>query len=373
MRLSKYKLGELIEACDERNADGKYGINDVKGLSIQKKFIETKANMDGVSLKPYILVKPDMFCYVSVTSRNGEKITLAYNYTQDTYIVSSSYIVFKVKKTELLDSFYLFMYFNRSEFDRYSRFNSWGSAREVFSWEDMCDIDIELPEIEIQRKYVAIYKAMQHNLKVYESKLEDLKLVCDGYIEDLRRKYPCEPIGKYIEEQKERNENEICKNVMGVNATSTFGDTKAKLNGVKLNNYKIVNQNSFAYNPSRINIGSIGLYDGNKCVVSPMYIVFKSINENKLDPNYLLMWLTRKEFFRATYFYSIGSVRDTYDFNLLEAYEIPIPNIQLQRDIVNVFNVFNKRKQYVEMLMKEISSICPVLIAGAIKEAKEYA
>lgn len=107
--------------------------------------------MEGVSLKPYILVKPDSFAYVTVTSRNGEKITIAHNDTKETFIVSSSYVVFKVKRTDLILSEYLFMYFNRTEFDRYSRFNSWGSARETFSWQEMCDIDIELPPIDVQK------------------------------------------------------------------------------------------------------------------------------------------------------------------------------------------------------------------------------
>ena len=177
MALTKYKLGNLIELSDERNSELQYGINDVKGISIQKVFIETKADMTGVSLKPYILVKPDYFAYVTVTSRNGEKITISHNDTDSTYIVSSSYIVFKVKLNELLLSDYLFMYFNRPEFDRYSRFNSWGSARETFSWEDMCDIEIYLPPLSVQQKYVDIYNAMLENQRCYERGLEDLKLV----------------------------------------------------------------------------------------------------------------------------------------------------------------------------------------------------
>ena len=113
MALTKYKLGQLLELCDERNSEGKYTLDDVKGISIQKCFIETKANMENVSLSPYILVKPDYFVYVTVTSRNGEKITIAHNTSNCTYIVSSSYVVFKVKRTDLLMSDYLFMYFNR--------------------------------------------------------------------------------------------------------------------------------------------------------------------------------------------------------------------------------------------------------------------
>lgn len=92
MALTKYKLGDLITLCENRNDDLKYEINDVKGISIKKDFIETKANMEGVSLKPYYLVNPDCFAYVTVTSRNGEKITIAHNVSDNTYIVSSSYV-----------------------------------------------------------------------------------------------------------------------------------------------------------------------------------------------------------------------------------------------------------------------------------------
>ena len=199
MSLKKYKLGELIDICDDKNTDSKYSLDDVKGISIQKKFIETKADMTGVSLKPYLIVSPDDFAYVSVTSRNGEKITLAHNTTNKTYIVSSSYIVFRVKEINKLLSDYLFMYFNRPEFDRYSRYNSWGSARETFTWEEMCDIEIELPSIEIQRKYVDIYNALVENQKSYERGLDDLKLTCDAYIENLRRNSCCKEIKEYIQ------------------------------------------------------------------------------------------------------------------------------------------------------------------------------
>ena len=116
MALIKYRLGDLIQQCDNRNDELIYTIDDVKGISIQKVFIETKADMQGVSLKPYKLVQPDNFAYVTVTSRNGEKITLAHNDTENTYIVSSSYVVFKVIRPDILLSEYLFMFFNRAEF-----------------------------------------------------------------------------------------------------------------------------------------------------------------------------------------------------------------------------------------------------------------
>ncbi len=184
MGLVKYRLGDLIEISEEKNIDLTYGIDDVKGISIQKRFIETKADMTGVSLRPYLLVKPDSFAYVTVTSRNGEKITIAHNDTDRVFIVSSSYIVFSVKRTDILMPEYLFMYFNRPEFDRYSRFNSWGSARETFDWSEMCDIEIMLPPLSIQKKYADVGIAMR-GLKGFNDKMATLcPILIKGSLEE---------------------------------------------------------------------------------------------------------------------------------------------------------------------------------------------
>lgn len=107
----------------------------------------------------------------------------------------------------MLDSDYLFMYFNRPEFDRYARFNSWGSARETFDWETLCNIDIELPNLSTQQKYVDTTIPWLPTSRHTSAAWEDLKLTCDGYIEELRRKMPCEKIGKYIELTELTNEN----------------------------------------------------------------------------------------------------------------------------------------------------------------------
>ncbi|UQA80524.1 restriction endonuclease subunit S [Gardnerella piotii] len=371
MELSRYKLGELIEQCDVRNDELKYTLEDVKGISIQKIFIETKADMKDVSLTPYKLVRPNNFAYVTVTSRNGEKITLAHNTTVNTYIVSSSYIVFKVNRTDLLSSDFLFIYFNRPEFDRYSRFNSWGSARETFSWEDMCDMDIDLPSLAIQQKYVNVYNAMVSNQKAYERGLEDLKLTCDAYIEDLRRRIPCESIGPYIDSVNENNSENAYTHVQGVESGGSFIDTRANMQGVDIGKYTVVRKGNIAYNPSRINIGSIALYNSDEpCVVSPMYSVFKVTDTDKVSPEYLMLWFNRTEFQRYTWYYAAGSVRDTFDFNLMQEVEFPIPSIETQKDIVNILTAYNKRKAINEKLKAQIKDICPILIKGSIEEGR---
>lgn len=365
------KLKNYIEQCDLRNTDDRYSKDSVVGISTQKMMISTKADLLDVKLTSYKLLPPKHFAYVSDTSRRGDKMSLCYNNTEKTYIVSSISTVFYVNNAEKLSSEYIFMYFNRSEFDRYSRFNSWGSARETFSWEDMCDIDIELPPIEIQQKYVDVYNAMLENQKSYERGLDDLKLTCDAYIEDLRRKIPCETIGPYINAVSEINTDKIYTSVQGVEASGSFMDTRANMQGVDISTYTVVRKNCIAYNPSRINLGSIALYNNEKpSIVSPMYSVFKVLNTKKMLPEYLMLWFGRKEFHRYTWYYAAGSVRDTFDFNLMQEVALPLPRKEIQQDIVNIYNIYNKRKSINEKLKQQIKDICPILIKGSIEEAK---
>lgn len=367
MALTKIKLGSLIELCDEKNADLKYGIDSVRGISTQKFFINTKADMDGVSLHNYRVVKPNEFAYVADTSRRGDKISLAYNNTSDCYIVSSISTVFRVNSNRL-NPYYLFMYFNRSEFDRYSRFNSWGSARETFSWEDMCDIDMDLPDIQTQQKYVDIYLSMHENQKAYERGLEDLKLVCDGYIEDLRRNMPCEEIGKFIEQKNIKNFGYKIKKVLGI---SKDGFITPKQDVGDLKNYFVFEKDDFVYSPPRINIGSIGLYkEKDKAVCSPIYVVFKSKDTNILFPEYLAMWFQRSEFLRSTDFFSISSVRNNFSFESMQEVKIPIPPIKVQNSVADIYKCYMQRKEINEKLKQQIKDICSILIKGSLEEAR---
>lgn len=121
------EIGGYISYSDERN-DGSFSIEDVKGVSIEKKFIDTKANIEGVNVSSYKLVKPNSFCFVPITSRNGGKITMALNTSSSTYIVSTSYEVFYIRNTEKIIPEFLQMWFCKPEFDRYARFHSCGSV-----------------------------------------------------------------------------------------------------------------------------------------------------------------------------------------------------------------------------------------------------
>jgi len=372
MALTKYKLGELIRLEEERNHEGKYTLDDVRGISIQKVFIETKADMQGVSLNPYILVKPDSFVYVTVTSRNGEKITIAHNDTENTFLVSSSYVVFSISRTDVLNSDYLFMYFNRSEFDRYSRFNSWGSARETFDWNTMCDMEIELPDLATQQKFVDVYKAMVENQRNYERGLDDLKITFEGYMDELRKSHPHVSIRDYIELVDTRNDELKygISDVMGVSIEKKFIPTKADMMDVNLKPYYAVKPNEFAYvTVTSRNGGKISLALNESediYICSSSYVVFKSKDETILLPQYLMLYFSRKEFDRYSRFCSWGSARETFEWEEMCDVKIPIPDIKIQKAIAEIYTSYITRKELNEKLKAQIKEICPVLIRGSL-------
>lgn len=370
MGLTNIRLGDYIERSTINNKDLKYGGDLIVGVNSQGVFATPKGNTDGVDLKPYKIVENGAFVYNPTRLELG---SIAYR-TEGLCIVSHLYMVFYLtdEGKKIIDPMWLYIYFRRSEFCREVKFRNFGSQRPEFNFNDMSDIIIPLPNIEIQKKYVDVYNAMIENQKSYECGLEGLKLVCDVYIEDLRKQMPCEAIGPYIQVVNESNVDNEVAHVQGVESSGSFMDTRANMQGVDISKYTIVNKGYIAYNPSRINIGSIAMYTNDEpCVVSPMYSVFKIINIDKVLPEYLMLWFSRTEFQRYTWYYAAGSVRDTFDFNLMQQVEFPIPDIEIQQDIVNIFETYNTRRDINEKLKEQIKDICPILIKGSIEEARK--
>lgn len=157
------RLGDYIRQVDVRNRD--LGVDNLLGLSISKQFIPSIANTIGTDMANYKVVQPRQFGYVPVTSRNGDKITVALYDGDKPCIISQAYIVFEVTDTDKLLPEYLMMWFRRPEFDRYARFKSHGSAREVFEWDEMCNVMLPVPPIEKQRKIVAEYQAIERRIE----------------------------------------------------------------------------------------------------------------------------------------------------------------------------------------------------------------
>ena len=176
------EIGLYIEECNDRNWDGQFSEKEVRGIATSKGLIDTKANLNGVSLNSYKLVKPKEIAFVPDTSRRGDKMSLGLNDSDKTYIVSSISCVFKVDEDFVLPNF-LYLWFCRPEFDRYARFNSWGSAREAFSIEDMKRCKVPLPPIEVQQAIVNIYKCANKAKQIAEEADRLSREVCPALLQ----------------------------------------------------------------------------------------------------------------------------------------------------------------------------------------------
>lgn len=360
------KLGDYIEQCDERNSEGKYTLDDVRGISTDKKFIATKANMDGVSLTSYKVVNPQEFAYVADTSRRGDKIALALNTTESSVLISSIYTTFRSKDIDILLPDYLFLILSRSEFDRYSRFNSWGSARETFDWSEFCRTEIPLPSIEVQKELVDTYNGLKTLAEQNEALIEPLSKACEAFIVDCKTKYPIVELGGYIYIYKEKNTDCSIMLEQGINIDKEF-ITPQRSNS-DLSSRIIVRKGQFAYCTQLNNENvAIAYREGEDCVVSPVYNAFeiKSEYKDKLLDKYLFLWVKRREFGRYVYWKSVGSAYEFLQEENLCEYKIPIPPIEIQRSIVNLYNCLEEANKIASEAREKLKTLCPALVQKA--------
>lgn len=365
------RLGDYIELCDERNSEGKYTLDNVQGISTDKKFISTKANMDGVSLSSYKVVERNEFVYVADTSRRGDKIALALNTNDASILVSSIYTAFRCKDANDLLPEYLYLFLSRSEFDRYARFNSWGSARETFDWCELCRVEIPLPSIEIQRELVDTYNGLKALAEQNEVLISKLSAACQAYIVDCRAKYPIVSLGDYIEQPDKRNSDAVltAADVLGISTDKRFIPTKANMDGVSVLSYKVVAPLEFVYVADTSRRGdkmALALNSSDKNIlVSSIYTVFCSVDKDVLLPEYLFLLFNRPEFDRYVRFNSWGSARETFDWSEMKRVQIPLPPIDVQQAIVDVYHCMERAKQIAAAAREKLKTLCPALVQRA--------
>ena len=368
MALTKYKLGDLIQQRREKYD----GIRDlpIRGVS-REGFIDAKQPGADTSLYNTFY----KFDFVFNPARM-EINSIALNIDFDKAICSSLYEIFYIKDTGIVLPEYLNLFIKRNEFARLCEFIGWGSAREYCRVGDISDIEIELPPLSVQQKYVDIYNAMLENQRCYERGLEDLKVVFEGFLDKLKHNEPLERIKPFIQLVETKNEklDYGLDSVRGVSIEKKFINTKADMSDVNLKPYYVVQPDEFAYvtvtsrNGEKI---SLALNDSNKAIIcSSSYVVFKSVDKNKLLPQYLMLYFSRSEFNRYARFNSWGSARETFSFEDMCDVEIPIPDIKIQKSIADIYNVYITRKEINERLKEQIKKMCPVLIKGALEEGK---
>ena len=365
MGLKKYKLGELIKIIDERNS---YGYTSFYGLNINKEFMPTWANTEGLDESKYKVVRKNRFVFSGMQTGRDECIRISMYNGAEPIIVSPAYTTFEVIREDLVIPEYFFMLFLSKEKDRFGAFCSDGSIRSNLDWERFCDFNITLPSISQQRKYIDVYLALQNNLATYQSKVDDLKLVCDGYIEELRRKMKCEKIGAYIKRYSDKNSDKAIEEVVGLSTEKKFRIAQSRVNRNELGGYKIVHPLDIAYVPTtdtwKVLAFAVNHFDKD-VVVSPIYEVFTTTG--KLKSDYLAIWLKREEFDRYARFNSWGSARENFTFEEMQEVEIPIPEESIQQAIIDMYLVYEERKAIATQLKEQLNRLCPILIKGSLQ------
>lgn len=372
MALIKCTLGSLIEQSTDTNSDLLYGTDAVRGMTITKQIIPTKADVSSTDLSKFLIVSPEQFVYNPRT--HGKKIGFGYNDSSETFLISWNNIAFHVKpdKRSAVLPEYLFLHFNRSEWDREACYRSWGSSTEVFSWDALCEMEILLPPIKIQQKYVDIYNAMLANQRSYEQGLEDLKRAVFAEIDIIKHSEHKVPVGELLEEIDVRNTDGSITNVQGINIEKQFIPSVADTSSVNLKNYKVVREGQFAYSSmqtGRDECIRIALYDKETPIlISPAYSVLQ-VKEPSAVAEYIMLWFARPETDRYGWFASDASVRANLDLDRFYEIQIPMPDTAKQQAIANIFIAYMLRREINKQLKAQIKDICPILIKGSVEEA----
>lgn len=366
----KVTLGEYIVRVERANSAGAYGAEDVRGVSNTKGFMETRANIEGRSLKKFLVIEPFEFVFNRRTTRNGERLGLGFNMSDRAFILTEDYVAFRVKpeKDKELSPYFLYLYFLRDEFDRYVRSNSWGSATEFFNWEDMCRVKIPLPPIEVQRAYVDAYKGLTALIEENESLLKSLEVTAQTCVAECRNEWPMMELSSLITEINERNIDGALSeiNARGVNTDKRV--QKAKRLGENLTTYKIVHKNNLVFNPN-IKISKSGekfavaINKEEDCIVSNFYVVMQT--SEKLIPEFLYLWLIREDFARYMRFISCSSVRESFGFDDMCRVKIPLPPIEVQRAIVALYHCAEEARKIAEEAKAKLALACPAMIQRA--------
>lgn len=368
MALAKYKLGDITIPYSKKCGISNLTPYQISGVNKDKEFFEPSHQVGGDTSKYQVVPQSHFACNLMHVGRD-QILPIAYNHSDCEKIVSPAYSVFSLKEScGILDD-YFFIMLKCKELDRYFWFHADASVRDGMSWSDFCDVEVTVPDLSTQQKYVDIYKAMVANQRCYERGLEDLKLVFTGYIEDLREQSSLKRIGDYITPFNEKNTDESITLEQGINIEKKF-ITPQRSNS-NLQGRKIVRQGQFAYCTQLNNANvAIAYRDECDCVVSSVYDVFEITKKEELLPEYLLMWLIRPEFGRFVYWASEGSAYEFLNYNNLANYMIPVPDINIQRAIADIYNAYTTRKQLNEQLKAQIKDMCPILIRGSLEEGK---
>jgi type I restriction enzyme S subunit len=366
--MSYKRIGNYIRLVSKRNSD--WAITNLLGVNIYKNFMPSVANISGVDLSKYKIIKKGQFATNIMHVNRDEILPVALYQNEEPAIVSPAYMTFEViDENQLLPEF-LMMEFQRPEFDRRAWTYCDSSVRGGLEWERFCDIEIPIPDINEQRKFVALYNGLLSNQKTYQNSLADLQLICNTYIENLIKTEKPKVLGEYIERVIDKNTDDKYNSVIGISERKEFREPAGKVNKENLSNHLIVRKNEFGYiprmNPFKPLAVALSHYDY-PVLVSPSYVAFRVIDTKVLLPEFLMLYFKRPAFDRYAAFNAWSSTRDTFDWPDMIIVKVPIPDIKIQEAIVTIYHTLETRKRINEQLKNTIKPLCPVLMKGVVE------
>ena len=367
--MSYKRIGNYIHLVDNRNKN--LAVTNLLGINITKNFMPSVANTSETDLSKYKIIQKGQFAYSAMQVGRDETIRLALYAEEIPAIISPAYLVIEVNDENELLPEYLMMWFQRPESDRYGWFISDSSVRASLEWERFCEIQIPIPDIDEQRKFVALYNGLMTNQKVYENSLADLQLICNASMDKLKHIDNQQPLSELVQLVDNRNKNNSISNLLGINVDKVFMPSKANVGETDLSKYKIVQKEQFAYSAMQVGRDEtvrVVLYSFDEpAIISPAYLVFEVIDKTVVFPEFLMLWFYRPEFNRYGWFISDSSVRASLEWERFKEIQIPIPNIKVQEAIVTIYHTLETRKRINEQLKNTIKPLCPVLMKGVVE------
>lgn len=363
--VSKVAIGSFISVCDNRNRLQKdlpvYGINK------EKEFMPTVANMTDVDTSKYKILTKDIFAFNGMHVGRDVAVPIGkYNFDFDA-LISPAYTTFTIDESKGILKEYFEVFIRLNEFDRLGWFYCDSSVRGGLEWKRFLDIEILKPSKEDQQKVVNAWKAFREIKEQNEAKAAPLMQICQSYIQELKHKYPAQEIGPYIEEVDERNSDLSITLSQGIANMKVFQDPKQVAANSKAD--KIVRTGYFGYNRATTRNGekiSIAYRIGPDCTVSSAYGVFKVIDEESLNPYFLWMWVSRPEFDRYARYMSKGSAHEFFEMDEMRRVKIPLPPLEVQQAIVNIYKCANEAKQIAAEADRLSREVCPALLQHII-------
>jgi type I restriction enzyme, S subunit len=371
--MSYRRIGDYIQLIDNRNKD--LAVTNLLGINITKNFMPSVANTSESDLSKYKVIKKGQFAYSAMQVGRDETIRLALYTNDEPAIISPAYLVIESKSNDELLPEYMMMWFQRPESDRYGWFISDSSVRASLEWERFCEIQIPIPDIDEQRKFVALYNGLMTNQKTYEGSLGDLQLICNASMDKLKHSDNHKPLSELVQLVDNRNKDNTVSNLLGINVDKVFMPSKANVGETDLSKYKIVKREQFAYSAMQVGRDEtvrVVLYSFDApAIISPAYLVFEVMDKSIILPEFLMLWFYRPEFNRYGWFISDSSVRASLEWERFKEIKIPAPDIKVQEAIVTIYHTLETRKRINEQLKKTIKPLCPVLIRGVVVNANE--